>query len=206
MHPSTLVLHLLFAASPLQPTWTQAPSPTARLANASSPPLSSTAPSRWDGAGTQWLAGSAGGAAGALGGGLLGGLIGAGMSSGSDGLGQLGAVLLGAVVGGSVGGVSLEVASIRWASSDAYPTRNVVPAAIGSVLGIAAGILVIHRVAAASPTYVDWGIWPGFATIIGCSSLGAVLIDRVAATPRSVSVSPWLPHPGFSGAVASLAF
>jgi hypothetical protein len=203
---SAILLRLLLASSPLNTSWTEAPPTSAMIARTPSPPFPSDVPSRWDGAGLQWLAGTAGGAVGALGGGLLGGLVGAGMGSGSEGFGQLGALLLGAAVGGTVGGVTLEALSVKLASSDAYPSRSAVPAAVGSVMGIAVGILVVNRVAASSPTHVDWGVWPGFATIVGCSSLGAVLFDRVVAVPRSVSLAPWSPLPGANGMRISLAF
>lgn len=128
------------------------------------------------------------------------------MGSGSDGWGQLGDILLGAAVGGTVGGVALEVVGVKLASSDAYPSRGMAPAVAGSVMGIAAGFIVVNSVAAASPTHVDWGFWPGFATIVGCSSLSAVLFDRAFAMPRSMSLAAWSPRPGLEGAKLSLAF
>lgn len=162
-------------------------------------------PSRWDGAGGQFLAGTAGGAIGAVGGGFMGGAIAGAMVRDDGGWGALGALLFGIGIGAGVGGTAMTATFVKMASSDAYPSRSIWPAWGGSVLGVVAGGVLVAQVASSS-NGTDWGIWPAIGTIVVCSSTGAVLLDRAVASPTSFSVVPWSPRPGMQGAHVRLAF
>lgn len=162
-------------------------------------------PSRWDGAGGQFLAGTAGGAIGVLGGGFIGGMIAAAGVRDDESWGALGAVLFGVSLGAATGGTILTATFVKLASPDAYPSRGILPAWSGSVLGVVAGGVLVGQIARLSND-VDWGIWPAIGTLVVSSSAGAVLLDRAVASPASFSVAPWSPRPGMQGARVGLAF
>lgn len=161
--------------------------------------------SRWDGAGGQFLAGTAGGAIGAVGGGFVGGAIAGSMIGDDGGWGALGALLFGVGLGAGVGGTVMTATFVKLASPDAYPSRSIWPAWFGSVLGVVAGGVLVGQVASSS-NGTDWGIWPAIGTLVVSSSAGAVLLDRAVASPASFSVAPWSPRPGMQGARVGLAF
>jgi hypothetical protein len=163
--------------------------------------------SRWDGAGWQFAAGTGSGALGAVLGGFSGVVVARILIQDDEGWGGLGAILMGGLLGAGLGGTTATAFSVKLTSSSTYPTRSLLPAWAGSVVGGIGGALLVKLAADQSPEDVEWGIWPGFATIVTCSSLGAVLLDRISAAPAPrVSVSLWSPRPGLTGARAGLAF
>jgi hypothetical protein len=112
--------------------------------------------------------------------------------------------LLGAAIGSGVGEIYLTGSFVHATSSPDYPSVGKGPAVLGSLLGSIGGIALLAAVPGI--TDHDWGVFTGYATVLGCSSLGAVLVDRMSAVPAQVSVSAWLPRPGVSGARLNFVF
>jgi len=75
---------------------------------------------------------------------------------------------------------------------------------LGSFVGSIGGIVLLAAVPAI--TDHEWGFLTGYTTVLACSSFGAVLVDRRSADPAQISVLPWFPRQGLSGARMSLAF
>lgn len=178
-----------------------------------------SAPSRWENAGGQFLAGSAGGVVGTIGGGLVGAL-GGGVVGGilfgteskddEDGLvgisPQFGSILFGTLIGAAVGGPVGTAFMVERTSPNRYPSRGMIPAFIGSALGAGGSIAVIGYMGKTGNSDFQWGFASGALFVIGSSSLGAVLLDRAVASPASISVAPWSPRPGTEGARLTMAF
>jgi len=176
--------------------------------------------SPWDGSGRQFAAGFVGGALGSAGGAVVGGLAGAmlGMmiyGSEEDKNVQdeelfyntpqwAGLALFGGAIGTLSGGMYCTGWLVEKSSSREYPTRGKGPAIMGSFVGLIGGVALIASVPAITDN--PGGFWTGYATLLACSSLGAVFLDRSAAVPAQVSVGPWLPRPGFAGMRVGLAF
>lgn len=177
-----------------------------------------SAPSRWENAGGQFLAGSAGGVVGTIGGGLVGvagggivgvALFGTGSSDDCEGLcisPQAGSILLGTLIGAALGGPIGTAFMVERTSPNRYPSRGMIPAFIGSALGAGGSIAVIGYMGKTGNSDFQWGFASGSLFVIGSSSLGAVLLDRAFAAPASVSVAPWSPRPGTEGARLTMAF
>ena len=113
-----------------------------------------------------------------------------------------GAAILGGVIGSSVGGVVLTGTFVKFASADNFRSSGSGSAMVGSLLGAGGGLVIV----ATTQESVDWSFWPGFATVILGSSLGAVVFDRNAAVPSDLGIAPWSPRPGLNGAQLSLKF
>lgn len=177
-----------------------------------------SATSRWENAGPQFLAGSAGGVVGTIGGGLVGalggGVVGAalfGIESSDDCEGlcispQAGSILLGTLIGAAVGGPIGTAFMVERTSPNPYPSRGMIPAFIGSAIGAGGSIAVIGYMGQTGKSDFQWGFASGALFVIGSSSLGAVLLDRAVASPASISVAPWSPRPGLEGARLTMAF
>lgn len=168
--------------------------------------------SPWAGADRQFLAGFAGGAMGSAGGAIAGGfaglILGHAIYGSDNGDGWLpdwfGVAILGGMIGSATGGIYTTSAFVEWASSPDYPTRGKGPALLGSFLGCIGGGVLLGVFPGITSN--EAGFWTGYATLLATSSLGAVLLDRASAAPAQVSVVPWLPRPGFTGARVGLAF
>ena len=186
--------------------------PTAAALESSDSPDDTPTASPWDGAERQFVAGIAGGALGSAGGAILGGaagmLLGKAIYGSDDGGGWFpdwfGVAILGGMIGSATGGIYTTSAFVEWASSPDYPTRGKGPALLGSFLGCIGGGVLLGVFPGITSN--EAGFWTGYATLLATSSLGAVLLDRASAAPAQVSVVPWLPRPGFTGARVGLAF
>lgn len=182
-------------------------------------------PSRWENVGSQFLAGTAGGAVGtiggtfvgALGGGIVGGLLfGTGPNNDDDDDGdegglvsispQAGSIIIGGLIGAVLGGPAGTAFMVERASPNQCPSRGMLPAFFGSVLGAGGSIAVIGYMGVTGNSDYQWGLVSGSLFVLGSSSLGAVLLDRAVASPASFSVAPWSPRPGMQGARVGLAF
>jgi hypothetical protein len=162
--------------------------------------------SRWDCAGRQSIAGIGGGALGTVLGGVAGLAVGGALAGNNrQDLSGLGMILFGGVVGAGLGGTTGTALAVDLSSPDGFRSRGMLPAWGGSLLGVLAGAAVVAVVADHSPEDVKWGPWPGIVTILTTSSLGAVVVDRLAAREPSISLGPWIPE-GRPGLMARAEF
>lgn len=179
--------------------------------------------SRWENVGGQFLAGTAGGVVGTIGGGLVGvvgggvvgvALFGTGSEDDDDGdegglvsiSPQAVSMVIGGLIGAALGGSAGTAFMVERVSPSQYPSRGMLPAFFGSVLGAGGSIAVMGYMGQTGVSDFQWGFASGTLFVLGSSSLGAVLLDRAVASPASFSVAPWSPRPGMQGARVGLAF
>lgn len=194
----------------------------ARIADPSAKPVPSSlgrpqpqAPTRWDGASMQFLAGAGGGLVGGLGGIVIGGttgfILGARSASascegasGACGNSEVGmSTLVGAAIGLLAGAPIGATAGVLSAASEDYPSDAVFLPFLGSVGGLVAGGIV------GGVTEGKSGI-PGVFVIgaLSGASLGAVVVERLCADAPGAkpNVSMWSPGGEALGVRIGLAF
>jgi len=172
---------------------------------------------RWENAGVQFIAGTAGASIGSLGGAFVGGLagyiIGEGVSSKKDrceeeveGEGRwcipasVGTAVLGGMIGASALGVWTSAKFVSLTAPESHPSSGIGIGVMGSMLGAMGGFTILG----VTSNSMDWQFWPGFAVVMASSSAGALAFDRSFAVPRRLSLSPWVPRPGLNGAMLSM--
>jgi len=175
---------------------------------------------RWDNAGVQFLAGTAGATIGSLGGAFVGGLAGyvIGEASSSrkdrcedsddeDGGGwcipkSVGTAAFGGMLGAATLGVWTTAQFVSLSAPKDHPSSGVGMGMLGSTLGAMGGFAILG----ATSNSMDWQFWPGFAVVMASSSAGALVLDRYCAVPGKFSLAPWVPRPGLDGVMLSMEF
>jgi hypothetical protein len=212
-----LLFSILFATTPLLPEPTFGAIHSTVYASPSDTEADVEPPGRWDNAGKQFLAGTAGASIGTLGGGFVGGLtgylIGEATSSKKDRCEEeqdddggwcipasFGTAIIGSMIGAGVMGVWTSAQFVSLAAPKSHPSSGVGIGMLGSMVGAMGGFAIMG----ATSNSVDWEFWPGFAVVMASSSAGALVLDRQFAVPRRLSVSPWVPRPGLNGAMLSM--
>jgi hypothetical protein len=211
LHLFSAVL-LALSSDLIVPVGNQVQTPTTVAPEISRSPGDTFESARWKGGGSQFLAGFAGGAAGSAAGAMVGGLTGMFLGKAIYGDADNNKIvpdwemvaLLGGAIGAGSGGIYLTGLFVERTSSPDYPTLGKGPAMLGSFVGSIGGIILLAAVPAI--TDHEWGFLTGYTTVLACSSFGAVLVDRMSADPARITVAPWLPRPGLTGARASLVF